>query len=196
LALNPAVINRMLETSERIKSSDPEAAFLVSWAALEGFLHRVLVVAIQYQGLSAKDAVELVSSLGIHRRASLERALGSVLGQPPSNLPRYGRDWRSLYAREQGSHRSYHERRHGLIHGSKHANPVILGKGVDAIVEMVRMPLFGLCEVSIHAGTQRGTSLLLGDVLTPYSGRLGSATGSATVQDVTEAYGWHLWRPT
>ncbi len=195
MALNPAVINRMLETSERIKSSDPEAAFLVAWAAMEGFLHRVLIVAAQYQGLSANDAVGLVSAQGVHRRASLERALGSVLGQPPSNLPRYGRDWRALYAREQGSHRSFHERRHGLIHGSNHANPVILAKGVDAIVDMVRMPLFGLCEITIHVGTKSGTSLLLGDVLTPYRGRLGSAAGSATVQDVAEAYAWSL-RPT
>lgn len=192
MALNPAVIKRMLGTSERIKESDPEAAFLVAWAALEGYLHRVLIVGIQYQGVRAKDAVRIVSGLSVHKRANLENCLGSLLGERPSNLRGYGREWRSLYAPGRGSHRSYHTRRHGLIHGSHDANPRLLGEGVEAILEVVRLPLFGECEVAVRTGTERGTSIVLGDVLRPYRGRLGSVAGSASRLEVTEALGWGL----
>ena len=134
----------------------------------------------------------MVSGLGIHKRTNLESSLGSLLGERPSNLRGYGGKWRNLYARNRGSHRSYYERRHGLIHGSQHASPAILRDGVDAISEIVHLPLFGDCEVIVHTGSERGTTVALGNVLLPYRGRLGSKGGSATPTGVAATFNWAL----
>lgn len=197
----PSSIRGLLATAQRLEEDEPQAAFLVAWAAWEAYVHRVASVSLQFQGLTAGQADGLLHERKFWRRRKRDEFMKVLLGEYPASMKDYGRVWCELYDAPQkhrgaprlgqdtrGS-RSFYQRRHRLIHGAGTVKPTILRDGVRRIRVAIDLPLFAELYVPVVAGDAKGTSQRLGDPLTRYAGSAGSRRGSATVQDVSTAMG-------
>lgn len=194
MALGPAQVLGILSTGEQLKTRQPDAAFLLAWAAWEGYLRRVALVGLQFQGLTLTDAETALEERSIWQARDRDRTQAAILGVPPANMPTYARQWHRLYVEPQVRNekadgtkwrsRSYEDRRHQLVHGAASTRPRTLRMGVDLISELIRMPMFANCDVSIVSGDAAGRAVPLGNVLTRNRGGLGSRRGSSTCEQV------------
>lgn len=199
MAMKPSAIRGLMATAEELNEAHPAAAFLVAWSAWEAYVYRVVMVALEFQGLAQPDAIALAGQRGLWKRERREVVLRELFGRSPSSLKGDGALWRGIYDSPQ-THlrvraktprtRSLEQRRHQLIHGVGTVRPASLVEGVDRLLAAIDLPLFGRQQVLIRTGSAQGDCIAMGSALSARRGALGSRRGSATPAEVAAAYNW------
>ena len=187
MALSPSEISGLLATAQQLKRRGRKAeGFILAWTGWEAYKHRALSIGLQFQGISQKDAASLLAECNSGNEKNFDPLTKLLFLRPPQQAAGIGHLWQRLENSTSG--RSYRRRRNDLVHGSKSADPRVLGEGVDLICSyVVDEPLLFTLVVPIRFGDARGGELVLGDVLSTRAGSRGSRCGTGPFEAI------HAW---
>lgn len=185
MALSPSEIVKTLDTARDLNAQRQSMqAFILAWTAWEGYNFRLVLAALQMQGLTQARAKDVLSQLRSHDTKNMKRIRSRVFVEHPSNLSGAGTYWRAIETDQH--HRSFRARRNGLVHGSASADPRILSRGVTLIDEAVSNEILSELSVRIRFGEKGTTTTKVGPILGPRQTSRGSRPGTATMKEVVE----------
>ena len=184
MALSPSEISGLLSTAQQLKRRGRNAeGFILARTGWEAYKHRSLSVSLQFQGISQTDAARILAECKSGRERKFSDLTKVLFRKPPQQAPGIGYLWQRLESSSSG--RSFRWRRNDLVHGSKSANPHVLGEGIDLIRRCVmEEPLLSTLVVPVRFGDAQGDELALGDVLSLRAGSRGSRRGTAPFETV------------
>lgn len=185
MALSPSEIVKTLDTARDLNTQRQSMqAFILAWTAWEGYNFRLVLAALQMQGLTQTRAKDVLSQLRSHDTKNMKRIRSRVFVEHPSNLSGAGTYWRAIETDKH--HRSFRGRRNSLVHGSASADPRILSRGVTLIDEAVTSEMLSELTVRIRFGEKATTTARVGLILGSRQTRRGSRPGTATMKEVVE----------
>ena len=186
MALSPAETTRTLHVARDLDARRQSTqACILAWTAWEGYNFRLLLCAVQMQGLTQARARDVLSRLRAHDSRTVRQIRRKLLVEHPSNLSSAGKYWRAIET--DSHHRSFRGRRNGLVHGSASADPRILGRGVRLIDEAVSGEVLSEMTVRVRFGDEAGADEMVGRVL---DGRRRSQGSRANTGAMTQVVEW------
>ena len=186
MALSPAEIHRTLSAADHLsQQGHATQAFILAWTAWDAYSYRFVLAAIQMQGLTQSTGKEILTDLHSHQFKNMNRIRNRLLVDRPASSKSVRQVWQQLeYDRGK---RTYRQRRNGLVHGSDTADPRILQRGVEAILEALAPPeLLEDLRVRIRFGDAAGEQHVVGKILVPRRPKAGSRAGSSNPTEITE----------
>lgn len=160
-------------------------AFILAWTAWEAYNYRFAVAAIQMQGLTQKDAKEVLANSYSFQIKNMNRIRNRLLLDKPTTTEGVMDVWQQLES-DRGS-RTFRERRHGLVHGSASADPRILRRGTDVIIRALEpTELLESIRVRVRFGDAANTFEVVGKVLVPTRRKAGSKAGTGNQSEIVQ----------
>jgi len=159
-------------------------AFILAWTAWESCYFRLVLSALQMQGLTQARTKDVLSQLRSNDWKNMKRIRSRIFVEHPSNLSGTGTYWRAIDTDKH--HRFFSGRRNSLIHGSASADPRILSRGVTLIDEVVTREMLSEPTVRIRFGENATSTAKVGSILGPRQTRRGSRPDIATRTEIVE----------
>jgi len=185
MALSPSDILKTLDTARDLNAQRKSTqAFILAWTAWEGYNFRLVLAALQMQGLTQARAKDVLSQLRSHDSKNMKRIRSRIFVEHPSSLAGAGTHWRAIETDKH--HRSFRGRRNSLVHGSASADPRILSRGVTLINEVVTSEMLSELTVRIRFGEKATSTAKVGSILGPRHSRRGSRPDTATMKEIVE----------
>ncbi len=158
-------------------------AFILASTAWDAYNYRFVLAAIQMQGLNQSAGKEILTDLHSHQFKNMNRIRNRLLVDKPASFEYVQHVWQQLeYDRRK---RTYRQRRNGLVHGSDSADPRILQRGVQMILEALRPPeLLENLRAHIRFGDAAGEQDVVGKILVPRRPRAGSRAGTGNPAEI------------
>lgn len=186
MALSPAEIHRTLRVSETLnKQGNSTQSFILAWTAWEAYNFRFILNAIQMQGITQEQARSILHKLHSYQVKNMNRIRDRLLLDRPQEREETRAIWHQLES--DRTNRTFRERRHGLVHGHKSADPRILRRGADLIRDALQPnELLEDLRVRIKFGDAAASVELAGPVLVANRRHTGSRRGTGNVSGVLE----------
>jgi hypothetical protein len=186
MALSPAEIHKTLSAAEHLnQQGNSTQAFILAWTVSKAYNYRFILAALQMQGLSQTSDKDVLRALHSHQFKNMNRIRNRLRLDKPTAAESVTHVWHQL---EFNRHkRTYRERRNGLVHGNASADPRILRRGVELILESLKgVELLETLRARIRFGDTAGTTAVVGKVLIPSRPKVGSRSGTARPSEMMD----------